>query len=122
MEIEKFIKSSIEGESEYGPVLLNSLSVIDDIFLQALEKFEQRDSYTLYSVGRFFGDSDLRQTSYLDHFGSGSDDPEGGWTLLYQPKNRCIDLPGLSILFDGNMSLFWRVKNGIFEFDAMADR
>lgn len=121
-EIESFIGSLDICEPEYSPILFAALFELEEIFYHLMDQFEETTERFRSPDGHFFGDVALRQSSYSEYFGLSLDDPEGGWRLLYQPSNRCISLPGLTILFDGNMALFWRVKDGRFDFQAVADR
>lgn len=98
------------------------MSELIDYIYEISERFEGEFEGSSDNSGYLFGDTKLRQTSYFDWFYDQDCWHGGGWKLLYSPKNKGETLPGLSILWDGEMALFWRIKDGLFEFRAEADR
>ena len=110
--------AKLEAHSDIAE-LINYLS---DSFEEAMVKFELNRGSRSYDGGYFFGDTKLRQSSYLGWYADTSDWHGGGWKTLYQPYCDGDSLPGLSIFWDGELALFWRIKDGEFEFRAEADR
>ncbi|MEJ6010464.1 hypothetical protein [Novosphingobium aquae] len=98
------------------------IDYLSDRFEAAMAKYEQSDRSVSDKDGYFFGDTKLRQSDYSSWFNDHGAWHGGGWKTLYQPCNKGDALPGLSIFWDGEMALFWRIKDGTFEFCAEADR
>jgi hypothetical protein len=99
-----------------------AMQYLSDAFEEEMEEFDANYTVGDTGLGYFFGDLKLRQSSYSGWFSDRVNWHGGGWRTLYNPYNRGEDPPGISILWDGQMALFWRVRNGIFEFRAEVDR
>lgn len=101
---------------------LEMISYLYNCFEEAMEEFEESYSFDETDLGYFFGDIELRQSSYSGWFSDKDAWHGGGWMVLYTPCNKGEKPPGISILWDGEMALFWREKDGLFEFMAKVDR
>lgn len=121
-EIEEIIEDHSSSESSLSHDALEMVQYLSDCFEEAMGKFEASYSFDETRSGCFFGDIKLRQSSYRDWFCDQDSWHGGDWKLLYSPSNKGENPPGISILWDGQMALFWREKDGIFDFMAQADR
>jgi hypothetical protein len=121
-EIEEFIENDLSSKSDAYDDALELVQYLSDCFEEAMERFEESYSFDETGSGYFFGDIKLRQSSYDGWFSDNEGWQGSGWKLLYSPCNKGENPPGISIFWDGQMALFWRIKDGQFEFRAEADR
>lgn len=121
-QLETLLEDPLFASADSKTAIMEVTEYLNDFFESAMFKYEQSHESDCHAYGYFFGDTKLRQTFYRDWFDGEEEWHGGGWKPLYQPINNGESLPGLSIFWDGEITLFWRSKGGSFEFHAEADR
>ena len=121
-QIECLAEKPTFSKQETQSDIVEVINYLSDCFEEAMAKFELKRDSRSRDGGYFFGDTKLRQSSYIDWYDDRSDWHGGDWKTLYQPYSDGDSPPGLFIYWDGEIVLFWRIKNGQFEFRAEADR
>lgn len=120
-EIERLSERPQFSDPDVQADIAELIEYLSDEFELASAKFEAAHQGHIDGTGFFFGDSLRHPGKYGSWFLDKADWHGGGWKMLFQPWCDGDSMPGLYVLWDGQLALLWRFKDGKFEFRAWAD-